>query len=495
MSFLDRISASVKALTAPEQPTLVAKALPAPIEHKASAAMQASMLYRIGVEHYPPSEYRQLIKRYRTNAIVRRCVEMIAQAVSMIEPVAEINGKQTDRIAEGVQRYLRKPNPAQDRTAFVEALTGFYVLHGNGFVEFAPGMGAYAEFYALRPECMTITPGPSGWPERYTYKPGTGGDMQWPVDIQRGRASILHIKAFSPDDDLWGRGALQSCEKELVTYDTAFDVARAMLANGMTPSGALKYAPRVAPGEPEPRLSDEQYLKLKAQLDQHRRAENRGKPLLLDGGLDWVPFSMTMVEMEAEALRNAAARSIALAFGVPPMLLGIPGDNTYSNYAEANRAFYRQTVLPLAARIYGALGRWWAQLAGQPDLELKIDEAKVWALAEELSALWTRVEASTTLTLNEKREAMGYEPVAPELGDRIYMDGFRQPLDASVRTAEAGAEGAEIGNVSAQVALQYQMENPAYDPAKDRDGDGTSNDGTGTDSTRHAAKPKQEPKA
>ena len=33
------------------------------------------------------------------------------------------------------------------------------------------------------------------------------------------------------------------------------------------------------------------------------------------------------------------AREIALAFGVPPMILGLPGDNTYSNFQEANRAF------------------------------------------------------------------------------------------------------------------------------------------------------------
>ena len=46
-----------------------------------------------------------------------------------------------------------------------------------------------------------------------------------------------------------------------------------------------------------------------------------------------------------------AAREIALAFGVPPLLLGLPGDNTFSNYAEANRAFWRQTVLPLVARV------------------------------------------------------------------------------------------------------------------------------------------------
>ncbi len=63
-------------------------------------------------------------------------------------------------------------------------------------------------------------------------------------------------------------------------------------------------------------------------------------------------------DMDFMEAKNGAAREIALAFGVPPMLLGIPGDNTYANYAEANRAFWRQTVLPLAERTAAALGDW-----------------------------------------------------------------------------------------------------------------------------------------
>lgn len=60
-------------------------------------------------------------------------------------------------------------------------------------------------------------------------------------------------------------------------------------------------------------------------------------------------------DMDFVEARNGAARDIALAFGVPPMLLGIPGDNTYANYQEANRAFYRLTVLPLLTRTASAL--------------------------------------------------------------------------------------------------------------------------------------------
>ncbi len=65
--------------------------------------------------------------------------------------------------------------------------------------------------------------------------------------------------------------------------------------------------------------------------------------MLLEGGLDWKPMGFSPSDMEFQQTKDSAAREIALAFGVPPLLLGLPGDATYSNYQEANRAFYRLT--------------------------------------------------------------------------------------------------------------------------------------------------------
>ncbi len=104
--------------------------------------------------------------------------------------------------------------------------------------------------------------------------------------------------------------------------------------------------------------------------------------------------------------------------GVPPMLLGIPGDNTYSNYAEANRTFWRQTVLPLVNRTAKALSAWLTpSFAGiepameAPMLELRPDVDAVEALSTEREALWARVQGADFLTVNEKRAAVGYGAV------------------------------------------------------------------------------------
>ncbi len=164
-------------------------------------------------------------------------------------------------------------------------------------------------------------------------------------------------------------------------------------------------------------LSDAQFDRLKRELEgTYQGAVNAGRPLLLEGGLDWKPMSLSPKDMDFLEAKHAAAREIALAFGVPPMLLGIPGDNTFANYQEANRNFWRQTVLPLATRLGAALAQWLAPQFGD-QLRVVIDTDRIEALAADRAALWERVSAAEFLTLNEKREAVGYAPVAG--GDRL----------------------------------------------------------------------------
>jgi HK97 family phage portal protein len=122
-------------------------------------------------------------------------------------------------------------------------------------------------------------------------------------------------------------------------------------------------------------------------------------------------MSLSPHDMEFIEARHVAAREIALAFGVPPMLLGIPGDNTYSNYREANLAFWRQTVLPLVMKMASALSAWLGPRFGpSPDqaLRLDVDLDRVEALSAEREALWARVNAASFLSDEEKREAVGY---------------------------------------------------------------------------------------
>jgi hypothetical protein len=90
-------------------------------------------------------------------------------------------------------------------------------------------------------------------------------------------------------------------------------------------------------------------------------------------------------------------------------LLGLPGDATYANYREANRALWSQGILPLARKLLDALAeglRPWFE-----ELELGIDLDAVPALAEDRERLWAQVGAADFLTTAEKRAAVGLAPV------------------------------------------------------------------------------------
>jgi len=180
---------------------------------------------------------------------------------------------------------------------------------------------------------------------------------------------------------------------------------KALLDNSARPSGALVYA-----GPQGTNLTDAQFERLKQELDeQFEGPSNAGRPLLLDGGLDWKQLSLSPKDMDFIEAKAAAAREIALAFGVPPLMLGLPGDNTFANFAEANRAFWRQAVIPLVKRTAQSLAHWLGP-AFDADLSLVPDLDNIEALASEREALWRRLSAADFLDRDEKRAAAGYGP-------------------------------------------------------------------------------------
>jgi HK97 family phage portal protein len=245
---------------------------------------------------------------------------------------------------------------------------------------------------------MQVVAGADGWPAAYEYAVG-GRRLRYQ---QTGAVPpILHLTLFNPLDDHYGLSPMEAAAVPLDIHNAAGAWNKALLDNAARPSGAA--------------LSDTQFTRLKAELEtSYQGSANAGRPLLLDGGLDWRPLSLSPKEMDFVEAKAAAAREIALAFGVPPLLLGLPGDNTHANYAEANRAFYRQTVIPLVRRTADSLARWLEPAFGPARLEPDLDAVE--ALATERESLWRRVQGADFLSVAEKREAVGYPPQSPGQG-------------------------------------------------------------------------------
>lgn len=369
-------------------------------ETKAGRAAGLIALSRTDRPQWTPRDYAHLAREgFGRNAPAYRCVRMIAEAVAAT-PFAVFAGSERVEDDHPLNRLLERPNPEQSGAALFEQLHGFVQTSGNGYLEAVrDDEGRPVELYALRPDRMRVIPGAKGWAEGYDYSvEGRSVRLMREGD---GFRPVWHLKLFNPLDDWYGFSPLEAAAVAIDVHNAASGWNKALLDNAARPSGALVYGA----GSQE-RLSDQQFETLKAELSAlYAGQHHAGRPLVLDGGLEWKPMSLTPAEMDFIEGKHAAAREIAMAFGVPPQLLGIPGEATYANYREANVAFWRQTVVPLARRTAAGLTGWLGPWSSEARIEVDLD--MVPALASEREALWARLDGARFLTDEERRWMAG----------------------------------------------------------------------------------------
>ena len=353
---------------------------------------------------WTPRKYDDLAREsYERNVVAYRAISEISDCVGSV-PFNLFRGDEEIE-SHPLLSLLERPNPTQSRTQFMQAVTGFLLISGNSYLErVRPRGGPPRELWTKRPDRMQVIPGRRGIPQQYQFSLSLGQSVQWDVNQLTGQSDILHIKTFHPTNDWYGLSAIEAAAYSVDQHNESGKWNMWRLQNDGRPSGAFVVDAKSATG-----LDDEEFQRLKAQVEERVSGpENAGRPLLLEGGLDWKEMGLTSVEMDWLQGRFSAARDVAMAFGMPPQMLGIPGDNTHRNMEEARLWLWEQTCIPLLNFILAELNWWLTPLFGS-DLRLAFDLDEVPALISRRHELWDKISNSDFLTVDEKREAVGYE--------------------------------------------------------------------------------------
>lgn len=408
---------------------------------RASAAGPIVAAQVVGQAQYAPTDYLAVVKRVRAHPVAFRCLRLIGKSAASVKPIVLVDGQEIEQDGgrgHPIADLIARPNPLQGWNEIVEAGVGFLHLHGNAYLEASETVAAAPEMYVLRPERMKLIPDNRGFPAAYEYEVN-GQKVRFDMDVDRGVMPILHVRDFSPTDDWFGMGCLAAASNAMDLYTAGRDYQKALIDNGGRPSGLLKY------GSDE-RLTKEQSEDIRDQVQSlYGGAKNAGRMLVLSGGLDYQQLGLSPNDLQGAAMRDAAAREVALAFGVPPMVLGIPGDNTYANYQEANRAFWRETELPLLTHFYGALARWASARYGG-NVEIVVDPDSIPALAEEVQRKWDAAAKADFLTVDEKRELVGYEELDGGVGTSVLVEASKVPLGSTPETGEDTPSDDDFGD-------------------------------------------------
>lgn len=365
---------------------------------------------------------------YMKNAIVYRCVNEISKGAASVPYMLKTGDQVIER--HPLIDLMDRPNPLQSYSEFFNSLYGFLMLSGNAYVlKVGSERGAPRELHLLRPDRIEIKSSQGAtMPERYNYMMNGRVQNSYEVDQDTGFSELKHIKLWNPLDDFYGCSPLTAAAVEVDQHNLASTHNINLLSNGARPTGAVIFKPQDDAGFAA-NLTDSQRQQLLTDLNNRfTGAGNAGRPMLLEGDFDWKEMSLSPKDMDFLNLKHLAATDIAMCFGVPSQLVGVPDAQTYANVSEARLALYEETIIPFLRKVESDINEWLVPLFGE-NMEFEYDIDKIPALAERRRKIYENVTSAVRegiITRNEARETLGYSPI--EGGDDVYISATLFPL-------------------------------------------------------------------
>jgi hypothetical protein len=165
---------------------------------------------------------------------------------------------------------------------------------------------------------------------------------------------LVHLRGYNPENPISGLSPLETLRRVLAEEYEAGNYREHFWANAARQEGVIK-RPATAPDWSE--TARERFLADFEEL--HSGAENSGKAIVLEEGMEWQETNFNAQESEYLAGRKLTREECARAYHIPLPMVGILDHATFSNISEQHKNLYQD-----------ALGPWCVSI--EEDIELQL---------------------------------------------------------------------------------------------------------------------------
>ena len=293
------------------------------------------------------------------------------------------------------------------QTAFEarEMLVASLLISGNAYAKLEwNGRGQVTELKPLDPGSVSVERLESGR-LRYRITNQAGGIRIYLQD------EILHLRYRLGREGVMGLSPVQLARDTFNLALTQQDRAGTQATNAFRPQGALVF-PNMLPGDKK----DAALTKLAAKIEANTTTSN---VLVLDGGVDWKPFSFSAKDAEFLESRKLTNLDICRIWGVPPTVAGITDNATYSNTDQESRALVVRCLAPMARRIEQAMNA--ALLAPEGRRSMFIEHDLAGLLRGDLKARYESYRIGREWGWLSPNEIRGWENLPEIEGGSEYL--------------------------------------------------------------------------
>lgn len=366
---------------------------------------------------------------YRKNELIYACIAKTANTAASVSLRVFTQDGKTEIENHPLRSLLQQPNPYMAEFDLWVAVITLQKLCGVAYFEkVRSGAGLPVQLWPLRPDWVSVLRDSKKFIAGYEYGP-PGLDP-----VRLAKEDVLRFPLYDPLDMYRGTAPVAVAARTGDVDNATNDFLKLFFEHGAVPMGLLTS---------KQKLTDAMVSDIRRRWRERYGGWTKWtEPAVLDSDATYQQMGLDFEKMGFEVLDARNETRICMVLDVPPIIVGAKvglDRSTFSNYGEARRAWWQDSLMPQYAHIADIVENDLAAEYGA-GLQIMWDFSQVPALQEENNSLWARMtEAlrSGGITINEYRAELGMDEtpsgdvfLRPTSATEIGLDGepVREPV-------------------------------------------------------------------